>query len=78
MTRLQQSRARQAKHRVTQDRLEAALDDVIPTLELGPSAAFEAVLAYAIDGLLIQGTIHSQRQALGFVSRALSKRGIIG
>ncbi|WP_267427858.1 hypothetical protein [Methylobacterium sp. GC_Met_2] len=78
MTRLEQARARRAKLRVSQDHLEAALDDVIPTLSLAPTAAFEAVLAYAIDGLVAQGTFRNKEQALWWVSRALSKRGLIG
>ena len=78
MTRLEQARARHAKLRVSQDRLEAALDKVIPTLSVNPSAAFEAMLAYAIDGLIAQGTIRRREEALWFVSRALCKRGIIG
>lgn len=78
MTRLQQARAQKAKYRETQDRLEAALDDVIPTLSLPPSAGFEAVIAYGIDGLMAQGTVHSKEQALRLVSRALSMRGMIG
>ena len=78
MTRLQQTRAQRAKCRATQDQLEAALDDVIPTLSLPPSAAFEAIIAYGIDGLVAQGTVRSKDHALGLVSRALSMRGIIG
>jgi hypothetical protein len=78
MTRLQQARAQKAKCRETQDRLEAALDDVIPTLSLPPSAAFEAVIAYGIDGLVAQGTVRSKEQALMLVSRALTTRGLIG
>jgi hypothetical protein len=77
MTRLQQARIRQAKLRLMRVRLEAALDNVIPTLPLSPSAALEAVLSYAIDGLVAQGTIYNRTQAIGFVMQALSKRGIV-
>lgn len=78
MTRLQQARVRRAKLRATQTHLEAAFDDVIPSLSLPPSAAFEALLVYAIDGLVAQGTIQSKEQALYLVSKALTKHGMIG
>lgn len=78
MTRLQQARVRQAKLRATQDRLEAALDVVIPTLELPPSAAFKAIIAYGVDGLVAQGTVYDKEQALAYVSRVLTKHGLIG
>ena len=78
MTRLQQARTRRAKLRVSQDQLETALDVVIPNLPVLPSAAFEAVLAYAIDGLVAQGTLRDKEQALVWVSRALTKHGMIG
>ncbi len=78
MTRLQQYRIRRARQRTSQERLEAALDAVIPSLELPPSEAFQAVLAYAIDGLVGQGTVYQKQQALRLVSDALTKRGIIG
>lgn len=78
MTRRQQYRNRRAKHRASQERLEAALDAVIPSLELPPSETFQAVLAYAIDGLVAQGTVSKKEQALWLVSDALTKRGIIG
>ncbi len=78
MTRLQQYRIRRAKLRTSQERLETALDAVIPSLELSPSEAFQAVLAYAIDGLVAQGTVSKKEQALWLVSDALTKRGIIG
>ena len=77
MTRLQQYRVRQAKFRASQARLETALDPVIPSLEILPSEAFEAILAYAIDGLFAQGTVYRRDDALRLVSRALTKRGII-
>ncbi len=77
MTRLQQHRIRRAKQRASQARLEAVLDDVIPSLELLPSEALEAVLAYALDGLIAQGTVYKRDQALWFVSNALTKRGLI-
>lgn len=78
MTRLEQHRDRRAKIRATQTQLEAALDDVIPNLSLPPSAAFEALLVYSIDGLVAQGTVRSKQQALYLVSKALTKHGMIG
>lgn len=78
MTRLQQARSRRAKLRFAQAQLEAALDQVIPSLSLSPSAGFEALLIYAIDGLIAQGAIYDREQALRFVSKALNKRGLIG
>ena len=60
MTRLQQARLRRAKLRSARDQLEAALDGVIPRLPLSPSAAFEALLIYAIDGLVAQGTVRAR------------------
>lgn len=77
MTRLQQHRAQRAKCQQAQTHLETALDNVILSLELQPSAAFEAVLAYAVDGLVALGTVRSKDQALYLVSKALTKRGII-
>ena len=77
MTRLQYHRVRQAKFRASQDRLETALDNVIPSLGILPSEAFEAVVVYAMDGLVAQGTVCTRDEALSFVSRALTKRGII-
>ncbi|WP_342111025.1 hypothetical protein [Methylobacterium sp. SI9] len=78
MTRLEQARRRRTKLRVSQNQLETALDVVIPQLPIPPSAAFEAVLAYAIEGLVAQGTLHNKEQALVWVSRALTKHGMIG
>lgn len=78
MTRLEHHRVRRAKFRATQAQLEAILDDVIPSLLLPPSAAFEALLVYAIDGLVAQGTMQSKEQALYLVSKALTKHGMIG
>jgi hypothetical protein len=77
MTRLQQARLRRAKLRVAQAQLESALDDVIPNLPLSPSASFEALLIYALDGLIAQGAICDGEQAVRFVSQALTKRGLI-
>ncbi|WP_267422492.1 hypothetical protein [Methylobacterium sp. GC_Met_2] len=78
MTRLQQARVRRAKLRVSQDHLEIALDEVIPKLSIPPSEAFEAVLAYSIDGLVAQGTLRDKDQALALISRVLTKHGMIG
>lgn len=78
MTRLRQERARRAKLRETQNRLEAILDEVIARSPLSPSEAFEAVLAYAIDGLVVQKRLRNKTQALEWVSHALTKRGLIG
>ena len=78
MTRLQQYRAQQAKCQEAQTHLATAFDNVIPSLGLQPSAAFEALLAYAVDGLVAQGTVRSKEQTLYFVSRVLAKRGMIG
>ncbi|GJD30573.1 hypothetical protein PMNALOAF_1820 [Methylobacterium adhaesivum] len=78
MTRLEQYRDRRAKLREAQTQLEATLDDVIPSLSLQPSAAFEALLAYAVDGLVAQGTMRSKQQALYLISKALTKHGMIG
>ena len=78
MTRLQQHRAQQAKCQQAQTQLKATFDNVIPSLGLQPSAAFEALLAYAVDGLVAQGTVRSKEQALYLVSKALTKHGMIG
>ena len=61
-----------------QVRLEAALDNVIPTLPLPPSKAFAAILNYAIDGLILQGAVSRREDVFAYVSCVLSKRGMIG
>lgn len=78
MTRLQQERVRRAKLRQTQNDLEAILDEVIARSPLLPSDALEAVLAYAIDGFVVQKRLRNKAQALEWVSHALTKRGLTG
>jgi hypothetical protein len=78
MTRLQQARLRRAKLRVAQAQLEAALDGVISNLRVTPAVGFEVLIIYALDGLMAQGVVNDREQALHFVARALSKRGLMG
>lgn len=78
MTRLQQERVRRAKMRETQNHFEAILDEAIARSPHQPSDALETVLAYAIDGLVVQKRLRDKGQALAWVSRALTKHGMIG
>lgn len=78
MTRLEEARIRQAKRRATQEQLEAALDGIIPNLNLPPSKAFEALLDYAVGGLVAQRTIKRKDCAVWLVLAALRKHGITG